>query len=154
MRRAQRTMALIGSALTAAVALTACSSDEAVGTSDGQVSVVASTNVWGSVAGAVAGEHATVTAIIEEPSADPHSFEASPSDAAAITEASLVVYNGGGYDQFVDDVLGGSGSAIPAVDAFALAERAADTPEEAGACLLYTSPSPRDQRGSRMPSSA
>ena len=30
-------------------------------------------------------------------------------------------------------------------------------PEEVGgegACLLYTSPSPRDQRGSRMPSSA
>ena len=26
--------------------------------------------------------------------------------------------------------------------------------ELAGACLLYTSPSPRDQRGSRMPSSA
>ena len=25
---------------------------------------------------------------------------------------------------------------------------------EAGTCLLYTSPSPRDQRGSRMPSSA
>ena len=25
---------------------------------------------------------------------------------------------------------------------------------ESGACLLYTSPSPRDQRGSRMPSSA
>ena len=26
--------------------------------------------------------------------------------------------------------------------------------EERGVCLLYTSPSPRDQRGSRMPSSA
>ena len=26
--------------------------------------------------------------------------------------------------------------------------------EKAGHCLLYTSPSPRDQRGSRMPSSA
>ena len=25
---------------------------------------------------------------------------------------------------------------------------------DAGGCLLYTSPSPRDQRGSRMPSSA
>ena len=25
---------------------------------------------------------------------------------------------------------------------------------QSGACLLYTSPSPRDQRGSRMPSSA
>ena len=28
------------------------------------------------------------------------------------------------------------------------------TPEELAGCLLYTSPSPRDQRGSRMPSSA
>ena len=28
------------------------------------------------------------------------------------------------------------------------------TKEEFGICLLYTSPSPRDQRGSRMPSSA
>ena len=27
-------------------------------------------------------------------------------------------------------------------------------PTAAGTCLLYTSPSPRDQRGSRMPSSA
>ena len=26
--------------------------------------------------------------------------------------------------------------------------------DEVAACLLYTSPSPRDQRGSRMPSSA
>ena len=29
-----------------------------------------------------------------------------------------------------------------------------DKSEGAGTCLLYTSPSPRDQRGSRMPSSA
>ena len=28
------------------------------------------------------------------------------------------------------------------------------SPSELAACLLYTSPSPRDQRGSRMPSSA
>ena len=29
-----------------------------------------------------------------------------------------------------------------------------DTARSVGGCLLYTSPSPRDQRGSRMPSSA
>ena len=29
-----------------------------------------------------------------------------------------------------------------------------DAQKQAWACLLYTSPSPRDQRGSRMPSSA
>ena len=36
---------------------------------------------------------------------------------------------------------------VPATHVFRL-------PEEAHVCLLYTSPSPRDQRGSRMPSSA
>ena len=35
-----------------------------------------------------------------------------------------------------------------------LLERAIDHPEITEGCLLYTSPSPRDQRGSRMPSSA
>ena len=32
--------------------------------------------------------------------------------------------------------------------------RAYQQPYESSTCLLYTSPSPRDQRGSRMPSSA
>ena len=32
--------------------------------------------------------------------------------------------------------------------------QAMDSLERYGGCLLYTSPSPRDQRGSRMPSSA
>ena len=36
----------------------------------------------------------------------------------------------------------------------ALRERIAELQGARSACLLYTSPSPRDQRGSRMPSSA
>nr|AIU93454.1 hypothetical protein LRS1606.20 [Rhodococcus sp. NS1] len=127
-------MSLVGSALTAAVVATACGTSEVTDTAgDGPIRIVASTNVWGSIAGAVAGEHAEVEAIIEEPSADPHSFEASPADAAAITQASLVVYNGGGYDEFVDDVLGSSSRDVPTVEAFTLAENAADTPDEAAA---------------------
>ena len=48
---------------------------------------------------------------------------------------------------------------IPALEsshaiAFALKLAANMSPEENIICLLYTSPSPRDQRGSRMPSSA
>ena len=54
---------------------------------------------------------------------------------------------------------------LEAVDAVAhveINEAQGSTPRETGAwmlvseasCLLYTSPSPRDQRGSRMPSSA
>ena len=34
------------------------------------------------------------------------------------------------------------------------AERKSHAPKQSKPCLLYTSPSPRDQRGSRMPSSA
>jgi zinc/manganese transport system substrate-binding protein len=85
----------------------------------GTTSVVASTDVWGSVASAVTGDHATVKSIVNSAVDDPHSFEASPSDAAAITDASLVVYNGGGYDHWVDDVLSGH-PGVTTVNAYSL----------------------------------
>ena len=40
------------------------------------------------------------------------------------------------------------------VDFSSTTNAATDTFDIIGICLLYTSPSPRDQRGSRMPSSA
>ncbi len=109
------------SALVLSVGLSACGSDKK---SDGAgaattPTVVASTNVWGSVAKAIAGDHAKVSSIITDPAADPHSFEASPSDAAAITDASLVVYNGGGYDHWVDDILAGHPN-VASIDAYKL----------------------------------
>ncbi len=85
----------------------------------GTASVVASTDVWGSVAAAVTGDHATVKSIVNSAVDDPHSFEASPADAAAIIDASLVVYNGGGYDQWVDDVLSGH-PGVTTVNAYSL----------------------------------
>ncbi|MGV0715173.1 zinc ABC transporter substrate-binding protein [Mycolicibacterium sp. XJ662] len=85
----------------------------------GAATVVASTDVWGSVADAVAGEHATVTSIVNGTVADPHSFQATPADAAAITDASLVVYNGGHYDHWVDEVLADNPD-VATVDAYSL----------------------------------
>ena len=97
-----------------------CSQDKAASEHQhGTASVVASTNVWGSVASAIAGDHASVKSIISNPEQDPHSFEATPSDAAAIADATLVVYNGGGYDHWVDDVLSGH-QGVAAVDAYSL----------------------------------
>jgi zinc/manganese transport system substrate-binding protein len=81
--------------------------------------LVASTDVWGSVASAVTGGHVTVKSILTGADADPHSYAASPSDAAAIVDAALVVYNGGGYDPWVDRVLSGH-PAIESVDAYSL----------------------------------
>jgi zinc/manganese transport system substrate-binding protein len=67
--------------------------------------IVASTDVWGSVARAVAKSHLVVRAILSGAATDPHSYQATPSDAAAIADAALVVYNGGGYDRWVEQVL-------------------------------------------------
>jgi zinc/manganese transport system substrate-binding protein len=114
--------AAAGLALSAALIAGVAGCGQHNGSSDrahNPASVVASTNVWGSVAGAIAGNHASVKAIIANPADDPHSFEATPADAAAITDASLVVYNGGGYDHWVDDVLSGHKD-VQTVDAYAL----------------------------------
>jgi len=86
---------------------------------DVTATVVASTDVWGSVASAVAGDHATVKSIVTGTVEDPHSFEASPADTAEIADASLVVYNGGGYDHWVEDVLANH-SDVAKVDAYSL----------------------------------
>lgn len=67
----------------------------------GVIRVVASTNVWANVIELVGGEWVEVTAIIDSVTKDPHSYQASDKDQQAINEAELVVYNGGGYDDFM-----------------------------------------------------
>src|SRR5690606_41330361 len=85
----------------------ACGQDRDVHQEHRAATVVASTDVWGSVAATVAGDHVPVTSIISGPQHDPHSYEASPADAAAPTDAALVVSNGGGYDPRATEVLAG-----------------------------------------------
>ena len=46
-----------------------------------RVSVVASTDVYGSVVTAVGGDAVQVTSLIDDPAADPHGYEATPADA-------------------------------------------------------------------------
>ncbi|HET9565056.1 MAG TPA: zinc ABC transporter substrate-binding protein [Mycobacterium sp.] len=116
----RRTPIRLAIGLTAVGLATAgCGQGAESGGDHGAVAVVASTDVWGSVASAVAGEHASVKSIETGVAADPHSYEASPADVAAIADASLVVYNGGGYDHWVDDVLAGDPE-VDAVDAYSL----------------------------------
>ncbi len=67
----------------------------------GKIKVVTSTNVWASVVEIVGGEWVEVTAIINDPMQDPHSYEASARDQLAVSEADLVIANGGGYDDFL-----------------------------------------------------
>lgn len=71
----------------------------------GVIQVATSTNVWGSVIEILGGEWVEVTAIITDPLQDPHSYEASARDQLALSEAELIVANGGGYDEFMDQLV-------------------------------------------------
>ncbi|GAA2184086.1 zinc ABC transporter substrate-binding protein [Brooklawnia cerclae] len=77
--------------------------------SGGSVAVVASTNVWGDIVEQVAGDltdgTVTITSIISNPDADPHSYEANAQNQLALANADVVIENGGGYDDFVDTML-------------------------------------------------
>jgi zinc/manganese transport system substrate-binding protein len=83
------------------------------------VTVVASTNVYGDIVRAIAGDGVAVTSIISDPTADPHSYEASARTQLAVSQADLVIENGGGYDDFMGTLLKSSDShpkVINAVD--------------------------------------
>ncbi|MEV5538038.1 zinc ABC transporter substrate-binding protein [Saccharopolyspora shandongensis] len=109
--------ALAGLAATA-IALTACGTgQQAAPGADDKIKVVASTSVWASVVQAVGGDSVEAESIISDPSADPHSYESTPQDAAKVTNADLVVLNGGGYDEFMEKILGSSGQGKPTIEA-------------------------------------
>lgn len=69
------------------------------------LSVVASTNVYGDIVKQIAGDKVTITSIISDPDADPHSYEANSRTQLELSKADVVIENGGGYDDFVDTML-------------------------------------------------
>lgn len=128
----RRLGALTAALVLAGGALTACSPD---GSGSGDAGpdglrIVASTTVYGDIAEQVAGPDITVESVLSDPAADPHSYEASPADAATVSNADLVVYNGAGYDSFVDRALENAGD-VPVVRAVDEFERVTSTTVEA-----------------------
>jgi len=140
-----RSAVLVGG-LAAALLLTACGggSTTSPGSGDEGVSVVASTDVWGSVASAVAGDAATVTSIITDPSADPHSYEANTRTQLELSRADVVVENGGGYDDFVQTMLKAADNPrVDVVDAVDVSGKAATAGEELNEHVWYDVPTVR-----------
>jgi len=117
-------------ALGMAVTITGCGQDAAAERrAGGDITVTASTNVWGSLASAVGGDEVDVTSIISDPARDPHSYQLTPRDAARLTGAQLVVVNGGGYDDSVEQAIGEGGQVI---NAFALGRPKGETKTSGG----------------------
>ena len=115
-RRARRTSAAVAGLAATALTVSGCGGAGG-GSADDGLNVVATTNVWASVARAVGGPGVQVDSIIDDPAADPHSYESSPRDAAKVSDADLVLVNGGGYDEFAEQILAGSGQDKPTVQA-------------------------------------
>jgi zinc/manganese transport system substrate-binding protein len=94
-------------ALGGAALLTAgCSSSLAAGPTapDGMIVAVGAENQYADVIQQVGGKYVQVSAIMSNPSTDPHTFEASASVGRLVNAARLVVQNGLGYDTFMDSI--------------------------------------------------
>ncbi|GAA2750903.1 metal ABC transporter solute-binding protein, Zn/Mn family [Amnibacterium kyonggiense] len=99
------------------LALAGCSAAGGGSTADGRIRVVASTDVWGDVVEQVGGSAVQVDSIISDPDRDPHEYQADPRDQLAVSRAKLVVVNGGGYDDFLEQLLKNAPASTETVNA-------------------------------------
>ena len=97
------------------------------GNDGGKVKVVATTDVYADIVKQVGGDNVDVTPIIASTSTDPHSYEATAADRVKTKDAGLVVVNGGGYDQFLEDMAGKDNSSQKVVNAVKLSGKLTDS---------------------------
>ena len=88
----------------AALLLSGCTQSGPASTG-GTLQVVAGENFWGSIAAQLGGSHVNVTSVVTDPNADPHEYESNTSDARAFAQASYVILNGAGYDDWGQKLL-------------------------------------------------
>ena len=84
------------------VSLAAVSAAEAV---ERKIEVVAAENFYGNVAQQIGGDRVSVLSILNNPDQDPHLFEVSPAVIRQVAAAQVVLYNGAGYDPWVEQML-------------------------------------------------
>jgi zinc/manganese transport system substrate-binding protein len=102
-------------ALWLAVVVTATLSACGGATTAGSGEIVVTTNILGDVVRNVVGDAVTVR-VLMPPDADPHSFGVSAQDAAAMSSAALIVYNGLGLEEGVTrNVEGAAEQGVPAL---------------------------------------
>ncbi|MCM2532591.1 zinc ABC transporter substrate-binding protein [Neobacillus pocheonensis] len=78
--------------------------------STSKIKIVAAENFYGEVAKAVGGDRVDVTNILDNPNTDPHDFEPTPDVARTVSNAQLIVYNGVGYDAWMDKLISADSS--------------------------------------------
>ena len=94
--------------------LSACGSNSAAGNSNSNgsssstISVVAAENFYGDVVKQLGGSHVSVESILSDPNVDPHQYESNVQTAEVVSKAQLVIENGLGYDNWMNQLLSAS----------------------------------------------
>ena len=70
------------------------------------LAVMGTENFYADLLTQIGGSRVQATSLLNDPNADPHEFETSPQDAALVADARLVIVNGIGYDDFMQQLLG------------------------------------------------
>jgi zinc/manganese transport system substrate-binding protein len=107
MTRTHRAWSAVVAAAAGLVALTVagCTNSPASASSAGGViSAVGAENEYANVLSQIGGKYVHVSAILENPNTDPHTFEASAQVAQEVSSAQLIVQNGLGYDSWINRI--------------------------------------------------
>jgi zinc/manganese transport system substrate-binding protein len=72
---------------------------------DAKIGLVAAENVYGDVARQVGGDRIAVVSILNNRDQDPHLFETTPGVVRQIADARIVIFNGAGYDPWMQKLL-------------------------------------------------
>lgn len=120
----QRATVIAAAATVLVAVLAGCgTSDDTAGAAVGSSStasgpklmVVATTTQVADFARSVGGDRIELTQILK-PNVDPHDYEASPADVAAIAKADVVVKSGVGLEKFLDPAISSSGFSGAVID--------------------------------------
>jgi zinc/manganese transport system substrate-binding protein len=68
------------------------------------INAIGAENEYANVLSQIGGKYVHVTAILDNPNTDPHTFEASPQVAQEVSSAQLIVQNGVGYDSWMTKI--------------------------------------------------
>jgi zinc/manganese transport system substrate-binding protein len=100
-----RAAAVAAAAAGLALAATGCGNSPASASSAaGVINAVGAENEYANVLSQIGGRYVHVSAILDNPNTDPHTFEASPQVAQEVSSAKLIVQNGVGYDSWLDRI--------------------------------------------------
>jgi ABC-type Zn uptake system ZnuABC Zn-binding protein ZnuA len=112
----QRRIVLLLAACLAAVAAGCSGPGDGGGATGGGLRVVATTTQLADIAGNVGGDRIQVTSLLK-PGVDAHDYDPSPADIDAIARADLVLQNGVGLEEWLDDTIRSAGFRGQVVDA-------------------------------------